>query len=195
MIFVRKVTKLQLWAHEAQKDKPKKEAVKLPNRYQAYEDIFNEEKAEQFLPVQEEDMNIKFKPGALAVINYKVYPLNKKETNILWEFLNEEERKGYIKAGSLQYTSPVFFVGKKDSQELRPVIDYREINKWTVQDNNPLPNINTALENLKGGRLFSKFDLQWGSVVLRSWPHFSFLFGLPPCYVTSITLFLVLTTF
>ena len=31
--------------------------------------------------------------------------------------------------------------------------------------------------------------------MLRSWPHFSFLFGLPPCYVISITLSLVLTTF
>ena len=90
-IFIRKVTKLQLWVHEAQKDKPKKEAVKLPNRYQAYEDVFNEEKAEQFPAIREEDMNIEFKPGAPAVINCKVYPLNKKETDILREFLNEEE--------------------------------------------------------------------------------------------------------
>ena len=131
-IFIWKVTKSQLWAHEAQKDKPKKETVKLLNQYRAYEDVFNEEKAERFPPIREEDMNIEFKPGALAVINCKVYPLNKKETDILREFLNEEEWKGYIKAGSSQYTSPVFFVGKKDSQELRPVIDYQEINKWTV---------------------------------------------------------------
>ena len=116
-------------------------------------------------------MNIEFKPGALAVINCKVYPLNKKETDILQEFLNEEERKGYIKAGSLQYTSPVFFVGKKDSQELRPVMDYWEINKWTIRDNNPLPNINTALENLKGGKLFSKFDLRWGYKNIRIKPE------------------------
>ena len=31
-----------------------------------------------------------------------------------------------------------------------------------MHDNNPLPKINTALENLKGGKLFSKFDLRWG---------------------------------
>ena len=62
-------------------------------------------------------------------------------------FLNEEKEKGYITEGSLPYTAPVFFVGKKDSEELRPVMDYREINKWTKRDNNPLPNIKTALEN------------------------------------------------
>ena len=33
------------------------------------------------------------------------------------------------------------------------------------------------------------------AMVVRSWPHFSFLFGLPPCYVIPITLSLVLTTF
>ena len=46
-------------------------------------------------------------------------------------------------------------------------MDYREINKWTVKDNNPLPNIRTALENLREGELFSKFDLRWGYKNLR----------------------------
>ena len=63
--------------------------------------------------------------------------------------------------------APVFFVGKKDSDELRPVMDYREINKWTKQDHNPLPNIRTALENLREGELYSKFDIRWGYKNLR----------------------------
>jgi len=136
--------------------------IELPNRYQEFRDVFDEKKAERFPLIREEDMKIEFKEGALSVINCKVYPLTQKETDTLREFLNEEEQKGYIKPGSSQYTSPVFFVGKKDSKELRPVMDYRKINEWTVHDNNPLPNINTALENLKGGKLFSKFDLRWG---------------------------------
>ena len=31
-----------------------------------------------------------------------------------------------------------------------------------VRDNNPLPNIREALENLRNKTLFSKFDIQWG---------------------------------
>ena len=46
-------------------------------------------------------------------------------------------------------------------------MDYQEINRWTKRDNNPLPNIRTALENLQGGELFSKFDLRWGYKNLR----------------------------
>src|SRR6266566_2701737 len=41
-------------------------------------------------------------------------------------------------------------------------MDYREVNKWTVRNNNPLPNIREALERLQGKSLFSKFDIRWG---------------------------------
>ena len=41
-------------------------------------------------------------------------------------------------------------------------MDYRKINEWTVHDNNPLPNIQEALENFQGKGLFSKFDIRWG---------------------------------
>ena len=71
-------------------------------------------------------------------------------------------------------------------------MDYREINKWTIQDNNPLPNINTALENLKGGQLFSKFDLRWGYKNIRIKPEdrnkaaFKTTFGV---YIPNVTYF------
>ena len=41
-------------------------------------------------------------------------------------------------------------------------MDYRKLNQYTIHDNNPLPNIQLALEQLHGKRLFSKFDIQWG---------------------------------
>jgi hypothetical protein len=41
-------------------------------------------------------------------------------------------------------------------------MDYRQLNKYTVRDNNPLPNIQSALERLHGKLLFSKFDICWG---------------------------------
>jgi hypothetical protein len=41
-------------------------------------------------------------------------------------------------------------------------MDYRQLNKHTVRDNNPLPNIQSALERLHGKLLFSKFDICWG---------------------------------
>src|SRR5712691_3027467 len=171
-LYLRKTTTAQEWAHRARKGKQKAEGLlEIPQEYQRHWKVFNEERAERFPPQREEDMKIELLPNAPTSINCKVYPLNQKEEGILREFLAEEQRKGYIKMGSSPYTSPVFFVGKKDSDELRPVMDYRKINDWTKKDNNALPNIRTALENLQGGEIYSKFDIRWGYKNLRIRPE------------------------
>jgi hypothetical protein len=45
---------------------------------------------------------------------------------------------GYIEPTNSPYSSPFFFIKKKDGS-LRPVQDYREINKWMIQDVYPIP--------------------------------------------------------
>ncbi len=39
--------------------------------------------------------------------------------------------------------APLFFIGKKDSEEKQVVMDYCCLNEWVVRDNGPLPNIRT----------------------------------------------------
>ena len=41
-------------------------------------------------------------------------------------------------------------------------MDYREVNKYSVQDNNVMVNIKTILELLSGKELFLKFNIWWG---------------------------------
>ena len=91
-------------------------------------------------------MSIQLKGDAPEVINCKVYPLTKDERVTLQKFLATELELGRIKEGPSPYTSPVYFINKKDSAEKRIIMDYREVNKWTVRDNNPLPNIREALK-------------------------------------------------
>ena len=107
-------------------------------------------------------MTIPLKTDAPDVINCKVYPLTQEERGLLEKFLAKELELGRIKEGPSPYTSPVYFINKKDLEEKRIIMDYREVNKWTVRDNNPLPNIREALENLRNKTLFSKFDIRWG---------------------------------
>ena len=78
------------------------------------------------------------------------------------KFLAKELKLGRIKEGPSSYTSPVYFINKKDSEEKHIIMDYRKVNKWTVRDNNPLPNIREALKNLRNKTLFSRFDIRWG---------------------------------
>src|SRR6266536_5875721 len=57
--------------------------------------------------------------------------------------------------------SPFFFVKKKDGK-LRPVQDYRKLNKITVKNVYPLPLISDLLNQLRGARYFTKLDVRWG---------------------------------
>ena len=86
-------------------------------------------------------MTIPLKEGVLDVINCKVYPLTCEERGLLEKFLAKELELGRIKEGPSPYSSPVYFINKKDSKEKCIIMDYRKVNKWTVCDNNPLPNI------------------------------------------------------
>jgi len=70
-------------------------------------------------------------------------------------------RKEYIKSLKSPQTSPVFFVGKKDSGK-HMVMDYHRINKQTVKNNYPLPLITDLVNSMGNKKLFTKMDLQWG---------------------------------
>ena len=113
-------------------------------------------------PKHEEDMTIPLKEISPDVINCKIYPLTWEERGLLERFLANKLELERIKEGPSPYTSPVYFINKKDLKEKRIIMDYREVNKWAVHDNNPLPNIQEALENLRNKTLFSKFNIQWG---------------------------------
>jgi len=51
-----------------------------------------------------------------------------------------------------------FFVPKKEKDQWRLVVDYRELNKVTIQDRFPLPLIEDLFAKFSGSRVFSVFD-------------------------------------
>ena len=59
------------------------------------------------------------------------------EQEALTKFVDEHLKKGYIKPSKSPYMSPFFFIKKKD-RKLRPVQDYRKVNKWTIKNHYPL---------------------------------------------------------
>jgi hypothetical protein len=104
---------------------------------------------------------IQLKPNAPDIIKCKTHPLTKPEMEAVKKFLNENQAMGYIEPMNSPYSSPFFFIKKKDGS-LHPVQDYREINKWTIQDIYPIPQITHILEQLQGKILFIALDIQWG---------------------------------
>jgi hypothetical protein len=104
-------------------------------------------------------MCIKFIPNAPGELDCKIYPLNQQELETLCKYLAEELAKGFIEDGSSPYTSPTFYILKKDKGEYHLVVDYHKLNDITIKDHYPMLNIQTELDKLKGKHLFTKFDV------------------------------------
>ena len=58
--------------------------------------------------------------------------------------------------------SPFFFGKKPDGSGLRPIQDYRKLNESTIKNQYPLLLIGELVDKLKGSRIFTKLDVQWG---------------------------------
>jgi hypothetical protein len=92
------------------------------------------------------------------MIKCKTYPLTKPKMDVAKKFLDENQAMGYIEPTNSPYASPFFFIKKKDGT-LRPVQDYREINKWTIRDVYPIPQITHILKQLQGKMLFTALNI------------------------------------
>jgi hypothetical protein len=95
------------------------------------------------------------------------------------DFIKENTALGYIEKTDSPWSSPWFFIKKKDGT-LRPVQDYREVNKWMVWDIYPIPQIEQILEALHGKELFTALDIRWGynnCYGLQDWLSYVRTFG------------------
>ncbi|KAG1257677.1 hypothetical protein G6F68_009191 [Rhizopus microsporus] len=95
------------------------------------------------------------------LIKTKPYRLTWEEDTHLKEELKQLLEKGLIRPSKGRWTSPVFFVQKKD-KGLRLVVDFRKLNKNTKKMVYPLPHINELLDSLGGATVFSTLDAASG---------------------------------
>jgi hypothetical protein len=96
------------------------------------EESLMKKKPSDLPPSRIEDMKIPLHPVAPKTINCKIYPLTREEEDYVWGFLKEEEEKGYIYPGASLIVSPTFIREKKEAGEKQIIIDYRQVNKYTI---------------------------------------------------------------
>ncbi|XP_053575659.1 aldo-keto reductase family 1 member B1-like [Bombina bombina] len=94
--------------------------------------------AETLPPHRKYDCPIELIPGSSIPFGH-LYPLSPPELAHLKEYLEENLRKGFIRPSTSPAGAGMFFVRNKDSS-LRPIIDYRELNKRTIKNRRPSPN-------------------------------------------------------
>ncbi len=160
-IAIRKTTTASELAQKAMDHTTKTFEQMVAAPYHRHRKVFNEEASHRFPPKRPWDHTIDLIPEAPKTLDCKVYPLAITEGDALTNFLNEQLQKGYIRPLKSPYTSPFFFIKKKDGK-LRPVQDYRKLNALTIKNCYPLPLIPKIIDKVQDARLFTKLDVRWG---------------------------------
>nr|GEY69161.1 hypothetical protein [Tanacetum cinerariifolium] len=88
------------------------------------------------------------------------------EMKELSDQLQEVSDKVFIRPSSLPWGALVLFVKKKDGS-FHMCIDYRELNKLTVENHYPLSRIDDLFDQLQGSSIYSKIDQRSGYHQLR----------------------------
>ena len=89
------------------------------------------------------------------------YPLPFSSQEILKREVDYMESIGVIEKANSPYSAPVVLVSKPDGST-RVCVDYRDLNKITVFDAEPIPDIEELFTKLAGKRYFTKVDLSKG---------------------------------
>lgn len=133
----------------------------IPKGLWKFGEVFSKTKSERMPTRKPYDHAIEFLADAVLPKPAKVIPLSHKEKEALNQFINEEERKGYIRPSKSPLAAPVFFVPKKD-KSLRLCTDYRKLNEITIKNHYPIPRMQDLINSLSGAKYFTKIDLRWG---------------------------------
>uniref|UniRef100_A0A8C6NU91 Gypsy retrotransposon integrase-like protein 1 n=1 Tax=Nothobranchius furzeri TaxID=105023 RepID=A0A8C6NU91_NOTFU len=130
----------------------------VPPEYTDLAAVFSKVRAKNLPPHRPYDCAVDLLPGAQPPKG-RLYPLSIPETTAMEEYIQEGLQAGIIRPSSSPAGAGFFFVGKKDGG-LRPCIDYRGLNSVTVRNTYPLPLLQSAFDQIRGARVFTKLDLR-----------------------------------
>ena len=130
----------------------------VPQEYHDLAAVFDKQRAVSLPPHRPYDCRIDLVDNAVLPKG-RLYNISLPERNAMEKYISESLASGIIRPSRSPLASGFFFV-KKKSGELRPCIDYRELNNITVKNKYPLPLLSSTFEPLAGATIFSKLDLR-----------------------------------
>ena len=89
-----------------------------------------------------------------------IYAIFEKKLKTLWQYLNKNERKRFIRKSQSSTKYSILFVLKKNDT-FRLCVDYRKLNDITIKNRYLLSNISELQDRLSEVRYFIKLNLRW----------------------------------
>ena len=172
----------------------KEAKAKIPEEYHRHARIFSEQHSHRLPAHSVWDHAIELLPGAPTTLPGRLLPLTQEEIVECHKFVEEHLARGTIRESKSPYAANFFFVKKKDGK-LRPVQDYRPLNKWTIRNRNVSPLIPEVIDRLAGCTLFTKFDVRWGynNIRIREGDEWKAAFLTPEGLFEPLVMFFGLT--
>jgi hypothetical protein len=131
----------------------------LPDYLSEFPEVFSKESFDKLPPRRNCNHAIEFTED-VKPFGGKIYSLTKEEQDELDKFLDENLKTGRICPSKSPYVSPFFF--KHEEGKLRPIMDYRQLNKYTKKNRCVAPLIKDIINCFKNARYFTKMDVRWG---------------------------------
>jgi len=132
------------------------DVVTLPEELREFEDVFQEDRADELPPHRETDHAIEI----TGTPPYgPLYNLSARELEELRRYLDDALAKEWIQHSTSPAGAPILFVPKKD-KALRLCVDYRGLNKVTIKNRYPLPLISEILDRVSGAKWFTSLDIK-----------------------------------
>jgi hypothetical protein len=96
-----------------------------------------------------------------------IYALSVVELKALDEHLDKMLRTGKIRPSKSLAGAPILFIPKPHGHGLHLCVDYQRLNKITVFNRYPLPDMNELRDCVQGAKVFTKIDLIAGYNLIR----------------------------
>ena len=148
---------------------------RVPEKYQEYIPIMSKEAADRLPDHKPWDHTIDLMEGKTPSWG-PLYSMSEKELRFLKPWIENLLTAGKIRPSKAPCAAPLFMVnklpsleheGKRDDEDLRPVIDYRGLNKITIPNKYPLPLASELQDRLANAKYFTKIDLKTGFHLIR----------------------------
>ncbi|TPX30395.1 hypothetical protein SeLEV6574_g08613 [Synchytrium endobioticum] len=108
------------------------------------------------------DFDVEFKDNEKLPRPRPLFRLPPTQRSLVEEYIGTELKSGKLRPSNSPVSSNLFFVPKGDSSsELRPTVDYRDLNSCTKGDQYPLPPLRELVASLAGGDWYAKLDWRW----------------------------------
>jgi len=130
----------------------------IPTEYHEFLPIFTEKEPTTPPLHRTQDHHIPLEKGKTPPYE-PLRPLNDEKMKALKEYLDTNEKRGWIRASTSPAGAPIHFVKKKDGG-LRLCVDYRQLNEITIKDRTPLPLIGESLDQLSSATIYTKLDIR-----------------------------------